>query len=138
MRFTSVENPRIKQIVRLRTRSERDDTGTFFVEGEREIERAIAAGFEAREVFLPESRVEETARGAWLRRTREAGAELHDVSDHVYEKIAMREGKDGVLAVFAIPKSDFAALELPAAPLVLVGIGIEKPGNLGALARSAD
>jgi TrmH family RNA methyltransferase len=138
MRFTSVENPRIKQIVRLRTRAERDETGTFFVEGAREIEHAIAAGLQAREIFLPESGEGETARGAWVRRAREANAELHDVSDHVYEKIAMREGKDGVLAVFAIPRSDFAALELPAAPLVLAAIGIEKPGNLGALARSAD
>jgi RNA methyltransferase, TrmH family len=138
MRFTSVENPRIKQIVRLRLRAERDETGTFFVEGTREIERALAAGFRVRELFVAEAIAGETSRSVWERRAREASAELQEVNEHVYEKIAMREKKDGVLAVFTIPKTELASIELPAAPLVLAAIGIEKPGNLGALARSAD
>ncbi len=137
-RLTSAENPRVKEIVRLRKRGPREEAGRFVVEGAREIERALAAGFQPQMILVASSVAGEAARDAWERRAREASAELHEVTDRVYDKIAMREEKDGVLGVFAIPSTELASLRLPTAPLVLAAIGIEKPGNLGALARSAD
>jgi TrmH family RNA methyltransferase len=137
-RLTSVENPRIKEIVRLRRRGPREETGRFVVEGAREIDRALAAGVRPVAFYIAGSVAGEHAQRDWERRARTAQAELHEVTGRVYEKIAMREEKDGVLAVFAIPRADLAALRLPDRPLVLVAVGVEKPGNLGALARSAD
>jgi TrmH family RNA methyltransferase len=73
-----------------------------------------------------------------LERARQTGAELIEVSDRVFDKIAYREGPDGWLATFPLITTQLGALKLPPNPLVIVAEGVEKPGNLGAMLRTAD
>jgi TrmH family RNA methyltransferase len=118
--ITSPDNPRVKDVLRLRKSRERRRSGLFVVEGPREVERARAAGL----------RVEATYFAPELLQWHEG----EEVSARVLAKMAYRAEPEGVLAVVEIPKR-----EVPAnASLLLVAVGIEKPGNLGAMARTAD
>jgi TrmH family RNA methyltransferase len=118
--ITSVDNPRVKDVVRLRKGRERRRSGLFVAEGRREVERAAAAGLRVVETFFAPALLE------WP-----GGVE---VSERVLAKMAYRAEPEGVLAVVEAP-----ACQLPVdGSLYLVSVGIEKPGNLGALARSAD
>ena len=135
-RLASLENPRVKEAVRLRRRPAREERRLFLVEGEREIQRALHAGFQAQTLFVSEAIAGEGAERKWARSA--AGAQVFTVTPLVYEKMAMREDRDGVLAIFEMPETDVRAWKLSSSALVLVAVGIEKPGNLGALARSAD
>lgn len=140
-RLASPDNPRVKDVVRLRRRGAREETGRFFVEGAREIERALAAGLALDTMYLEESAAKSGAAAEWESRLRAAGrpaSAIVLVSKPAFEKMAMREDQDGLLAVFQTPRADLSAWALPLNPLVVVAVGLEKPGNLGALARSAD
>jgi TrmH family RNA methyltransferase len=118
--ITSVENPRVKEVLRLRKGRERRRLGLFVAEGPREVERARSAGLRIRATYFAPSLV------AW--------ADGEEVDERVLRKMSYRAEPEGVLAVVEIPHR-----ELPAgATLVLVAVGIEKPGNLGAMARTAD
>jgi TrmH family RNA methyltransferase len=120
--ITSVENPRVKDVVRLRRSRERRRSGLFVAEGPREVERAAAAGL----------RIVATYYAPELVADRPPGGE--EVSAAVLRKMAYRAEPEGVLAVVEAPRR-----ELPSGgTLFLVAVGIEKPGNLGAMARSAD
>lgn len=141
LRIESADNPRVKEAVRLRERRARNKQGRFLVEGRREIARALEAGLAPQSIFVEESRPDvpndlETARlvGAAER----VGARILRVTPTVAEKLALREGADGLIGVFPIPDVSMGRLRLPEAPLVLCASGIEKPGNVGALLRSAD
>ncbi|HET9886862.1 MAG TPA: RNA methyltransferase, partial [bacterium] len=135
-RLASLENPRVKEAVRLRRRPAREEQGLFLVEGEREIRRALEAKFRAQTLFICEEIAGAGAERNWSLRA--PGANIFTVTQPVYEKMAMREERDGIVAIFEIPHTDPQAWKLPADALVMVAVGIEKPGNLGALARSAD
>jgi TrmH family RNA methyltransferase len=135
-RLASLDNPRVKEAVRLRRRPAREESRLFLVEGEREIRRALKAGFHAQTFFVADSIAGEGAERNWMRRV--PGAQIFGVTPLVYEKIAIREDRDGLLAIFEMPETDVRAWQLSSTALVLVAVGIEKPGNLGALARSAD
>ena len=125
-RITSLQNPKIKDLLALETQSrERKARGLFVVEGRREFERACAAGFEPVTVFVREG---------------EPDADAADflVSDRIYEKIAYRGGTEGLVAVLRCRETRLEDLQLSAAPLILVLEHVEKPGNLGAVLRTAD
>ncbi len=131
--ITSRQNARVKEVVRLRAGRERRKAGRFLIDGEREIERALAAGVRAMEVFVREG---SEKRGL----TPFLGAEVFGVTAEVFEKICFgeREGA-GIVVVAETPLRGLAQLtELPAEPLVAVIEGVEKPGNVGAILRSAD
>lgn len=118
--ITSLDNPRVRDVVRLRRSRERRRTGLFVVEGRREVERARAAGLNLVATYFAPALID------WP-----AGEE---VSERVLVKMAYRAEPEGVLAVVEAPQR-----ELPrGGSLYLVSVGIEKPGNLGAMARSAD
>jgi len=128
--ITSVDNPRVKEVSRLRRSRERRASGLFVVEGMRELERARVAGLRVRAVYVsPEliapgdaGRVAASADGA------------EEVSARVLRHMAYRAAPEGVIGVVEAPLR-----ELPGgATLVLVAVGVEKPGNLGAMARSAE
>ena len=122
--ITSVDNPRVKEVLRLRRSRERRETGLFLVEGAREVERARAAGLRFRATYV----APELAPAA----ADHPGAE--HVTARILRHMAYRGEPEGVIAVVESP-----ARELPAdATLVLVAVGVEKPGNLGAMARSAE
>ena len=124
--LTSPQNPKIKDLLNLETKSrERKARGLFVVEGRREYERAKAAGWQTETLFVREGEPE-AAQADFL------------VSERVYEKIACRGGTEGIVAVMRAQERNLAELTLSAAPLVLVLERVEKPGDLGAVLRSAD
>ena len=124
--LTSPQNPKIKDLLNLETKSrERKARGLFVVEGRREYERARAAGWQTETLFVREGEPE-------------AGEADFLVSGRLYEKIACRGGTEGIVAVMRVQERRLADLPLSASPLVLVLERVEKPGNLGAVLRSAD
>ncbi len=119
--ITSVENPRVKDVLRLRKGRERRRAGLFIAEGTREVERALAAGLVVRSVYFAPELLPDWQGG-------------EEVSARVLAKLSYRAEPEGVLAVVEIPDRP-----LPEhSTLLLVAVGIEKPGNLGAMARTAD
>jgi RNA methyltransferase, TrmH family len=133
--ITSTANPRVKQLVSLRRRRERDQAGVTLVEGRAEIELALAANVRPQALYrCPElARADDLAEEAAAR-----GAQVVRVSKQVFEKISYREGPDGWLAVVPAIQAGLSQLKLGTEPLVLVCAGLEKPGNLGAVLRTAD
>jgi TrmH family RNA methyltransferase len=131
MNITSVQNPRVKHLVKLRDdRKQRQRDGVMLVEGLDEIELALSAGYQPQTIFsAPE-----------LTRAQLAGnlPETLTVNRAVFEKISYRENPDGWLAVFPIPKATLDGLHLGPQPLLIIAESIEKPGNLGAILRTAD
>lgn len=135
--ITSPANPRVKQLVALRRRRVRDDAGVTLVEGFEELDLALRAGLRPHALYYcPDladaGQLDLTTRAA------AAGADLVSVSQEVFRKAAYRESPDGWLAVVPALRADLADLKLGATPLVLICQGVEKPGNLGAILRTAD
>lgn len=129
--ITSLQNPRVKQIVRLRDdKRQRQQDGLMLVEGFDEISLALKAGHAPRTLL--------TAPALARRQIEEIHAETITVSPAVFEKMSYRENPDGWLAVFPIPRISLEDLKLGEPPLVIVAESIEKPGNLGAILRTAD
>lgn len=131
--ITSAQNPKIKMLMALQEKSrERRDSGLFVVEGRREIGHCIEAGFRLRTVFVcPEI----YGAGADF-----GQAQLFEVSRAVYDKVAYRGGTEGVIAEVEAKYPTLESLKFPTGskPLVIVLEAVEKPGNLGAVLRSAD
>lgn len=137
MRITSTANPRIKAAAELKERKARERTGTFLIEGAREIGRALAAGLEVLEAYCGEHLSPEEARiVADLSRAKQPM--VYQLSDAVLKKISSRENPAGVVVLARMPRPSLAAFHPPKNALLLVSVGLEKPGNLGALLRSAD
>lgn len=135
--ITSLQNPRVKQAVQLRQRRQRDRAGLLLVEGADEISLALAGGARPRAVFYCPGLSAQPADSV-LAAAAQAGAELFEVSAPVFQKLAFRENPDGLLAVVPAGQRTLDDLALGARPLLLVAEAVEKPGNLGALLRSAD
>ena len=139
-KITSLQNPRLKQLVRLRDRRPRDEAGVFLVEGYREIRRApekrvkLDDLYDSPDWFLGENEPE------LLARAQAGGAQLFELSKDTFAKVAYRERPDGLLAVAPQWKRTLAELEgkKSSDPFLLVVEAIEKPGNLGTILRSAD
>ena len=131
MDITSLQNPRIKQIVRLRDeKRQRQLEGLMLVEGVDEIQLALAAGHRPRTVLSAPELTTRPLEGG--------GGERLTVSRAVFEKISYRQNPDGWLAVFPIPGVSLEEWKLGSVPLIIVAESIEKPGNLGAILRTAD
>ncbi|MBT9393350.1 RNA methyltransferase [Hymenobacter sp. NST-14] len=136
--ISSPQNPRIKNLLRLQQKSaERRAQNLTILEGHRELTIAHQAGAVVQALFVcPELAAENQ-----LRELESMFGQLPDwfmVSKAVFEKVAYREGSDGVLALVRPPRHTLEALVLPANPLLLVLEAVEKPGNLGAILRTAD
>jgi TrmH family RNA methyltransferase len=140
-RITSLHNPRIKEVLRLQDKSaERRRQGLTLVEGYRELANARQAGWQLATLLL-------CAELAGDKITQELTSPTHlvprpyellPVSPAVFAKLAVRERSDGVLALLRTPTRTLADLQLPANPLLIVLEAVEKPGNLGAILRTAD
>jgi TrmH family RNA methyltransferase len=137
--IASPANPRVKALVRLRDRAERDRVGRTLVDGIRETVRALDAGLPIDAVYAGPGVADRIEGRELLARLAAAGVPIVGVSAGVAERIAYGSRSDGVVAVVTPPSLDLGRLSLPRpAPLVLVLDGIEKPGNVGAALRSAD
>lgn len=137
-KITSLQNPRVKQLVKLRDRRPRDEAGVFLVEGYRQIRRALEKNVELREVYFSRDWFLGENEDALLAQAEAAGAELFELSKEAFAKVAYRERPDGLLAVAPQWHRQLEDLKLGAAPFLLVVEAIEKPGNLGTILRSAD
>lgn len=134
--ITSAQNPKIKQLLALGEKSSlRRESGLFVLEGLRELMHALDAGFEVDTVFFcPE------ILGDRLPDTHPALQEARwvEVSRTIYEKIAYRGSTEGIIAEVRARKISLSELRLNDNPLIVVLESVEKPGNLGAVLRSAD
>jgi TrmH family RNA methyltransferase len=129
--ITSPQNARVKNVVKLREdKRQRQRDGLMLVEGFDELTLALASGFQPQTIF--------TAPELASRQIDGLKAEVLTVNRTVFEKMSYRENPDGWLGVFPIPKRSLDDLNLSDSPLVLVAESVEKPGNLGAILRSAD
>lgn len=128
--ITSLQNTQIKRLVRLRQRRARESEGVILIEGAREVSRAVAKVpvkqlFLCPELFSPEAH-----------ELKLEAAETSYLSVSAFEKVSVREHPDGVLAILGQPQTEFPQLAEQA--MVVVLHGLEKPGNIGAILRTAD
>lgn len=134
--ITSLQNNRIKNIVKLSKAKERKAQNLFILEGARELTLALSAGYTVDSVFICPELFEKTDYPQVLNTIRENIQ--YEVSQQVFEKIAYREGSDGLITL-ARPKSHtLDDLKLNDNPFIIILEAVEKPGNLGAILRSAD
>ena len=133
--LTSVDNPAVKNLVKLRRHRERARQGVMLIDGARALRMALHNGFAVSAVFC--SQAVATEQAELLRSARAAGASLQPVSPRVFGKIGYGERPDGILAVAPCPRAALADLPVVDTPLYLVAERLEKPGNLGAMLRSA-
>jgi RNA methyltransferase, TrmH family len=134
--ITSLRNPRIQRAVKLRERKGRDEQGRIVIDGVREIERALGR-LPFDEVFVCERLCQSAAARRLLARLASSATPI-PVTPEVFAKLAYGERQEGLLVTAPTPASSLAELTLPACPLVAVLAGVEKPGNVGAVLRSAD
>lgn len=144
---TSPANPRVKAVLALRRRRERDATGLTLVEGYEELSLALDAAAVPRtlltcpELYSAAGRAGSQDIGHQERlvaAARDAGTQVLRLGRAAFERVAYREGPDGLLGVLPLPRRSLQDLDPPDDALVLVAQAVEKPGNLGALLRTAD
>lgn len=111
----------------------RKQSGTFLIEGKREISIAIKGGYEMETLLFLSKICSETEA-----RQLSENADLIEINKEVYQKLAYRDTTEGILAVAKIKSLQLSDLELSENPLILVAEAPEKPGNIGALLRTAD
>ncbi|MCO6173762.1 RNA methyltransferase [Flavobacterium sp. NRK F10] len=135
-KIESVQNPYVKSLIQLQEKAKtRKQTGTFLIEGKREIELAIKGGYTLKTVlFLPHIFSEEQLTSLEISKE----TEKIEISKEVYQKLAYRDTTEGILAVAESKSLALEDLKLSNNPLILVAEGLEKPGNLGAILRTAD
>jgi TrmH family RNA methyltransferase len=137
--ITSRQNERVKDVVRLRTGRERGRQQRFIIDGSREISRALAAGIHGLVAFICEPLCESDAGQNVLAELHAATVELLPVTPEVYAKLCFGDREDdGIVVVAETPARRLFDLQLPPEPFVAVVEGVEKPGNLGAILRTAD
>ena len=132
----SIQNTTIKNILKLQEKSrERKNSGLFVIEGKREISLAIKGGYEITSLLFCESYIAEEELDAYIN----DATELISVTKEVYQKIAYRDTTEGVIAL--VKTKDFSLKNIKfntPTPLILIAESPEKPGNIGALLRTAD
>jgi TrmH family RNA methyltransferase len=136
LRLTSTANPRVRELLSLRKRAVRDRLGLTLLDGRDELALALDAGVRPRTLyFCPELAA---TSGDLSGPVAAAGGEVIELSRLVFERVAYRQSPDGYLAVLPAVRTGLAELTLTANPLLLVCEAVEKPGNLGAMLRTAD
>ena len=141
MQITSQQNPRVKYLASLHKRRERDLNQQFLVEGIREHQRLLASSsYQIDTVwYCPEITDRSEASSALVQALQErtkTGAT--QVSSRVFSRVAYRGSSEGVISVVDQPACTLSGLEIPANPFYLIAYGLEKPGNVGSIIRSAD
>ncbi len=138
MTITSRQNERIKQAIKLRERRHRDARGECLIDGVREVGRAFDAGVKIHEAFVCEDLCQSDESKSLLARLNNGPTLMTSVSPAVFEKIGFGQREAGLVVIAGSPQRGLEDLQLPDKPLVAVVEGVEKPGNLGAILRSAD
>jgi RNA methyltransferase, TrmH family len=138
MKITSLQNTVIKNIVKLKDKSsERSRQNLFVIEGAREIRLAFESGYDISQFFyFPE--LSEKYLHEFDYKKNIPDSKRFEISSSVYEKIAYREGTEGMIVCAVLKTGTLGGLQLKKNPLLIVLEGVEKPGNLGAILRTAD
>ena len=141
-KISSLQNQKVKQVVKLREKRERDKTQTFLIEGYRELSRAVKGGvFLVSLFYSPDHFLGSNEKGL-IQEIRKQGVEVFEVNKSVFEKISYRDRPDGLLAVASQTPLSLKDLDSKLAkerpPFFLIAEAIEKPGNLGSILRSCD
>jgi len=133
--ITSAQNPFIKSLVLLQEKAKaRKQSGTFLIEGIREIELAIKGNYELETIlFCPE--LTNLSNNLTIQKSNNP---IIEISKEVYQKLAYRDTTEGIIAVAKTKSHQLLDLQLPENPLILVMESIEKPGNIGAMLRTCD
>ena len=128
--ITSAQNPKIKNLLLLQEKSRaRREQGLFVVEGRRELEHCLEGGFTVKTLFVcPEITGEEVL----------PSPAIIEIPLELYKKVAYRDSTEGIIAEVEYKALALEDLHLPENPLIVVLESVEKPGNLGAVLRSAD
>lgn len=137
--ITSPANPRLKALAALRRRGVREDKGLTVLEGYEELVLALDSGVVPHSLYhCPELMAEPAAQAESVHRVAALGAEVVQLGRVAFERAAYRQGPDGFLAVVGSLSRTCADLVVPADALLLLCESVEKPGNLGAMLRTAD
>lgn len=129
--ITSAQNPKIKNLLLLQEKSRaRREQGLFVVEGRRELEHCLEAGYSVKTIFV----CPEIAGQA----VNDVAEQIIEIPESLYRKVAYRESTEGIIAEVEYKEQGLQDLNLPDNPLIMVLEAVEKPGNLGAVLRSAD
>ena len=133
--ITSIQNPFIKSLVQLQEKAKsRKQSGSFLIEGKREISLAIKGGYQIETIlFLPELISENE-----IKKITNSNIEFIEINKEVYQKLAYRDTTEGLLAIAKTKSFQLSEIKLPKNPLILIAEAPEKPGNIGALLRTAD
>ena len=133
--ITSIQNPYIKSLVQLQEKAKaRKQSGTFLIEGKREIELAIKGNYELETIlFLPDLISKDQ-----ITKLSNDSIEFIEINKEVYQKLAYRDTTEGIIAIAKTKSLSLLNLKLSENPLILVMESIEKPGNIGAMLRTCD
>jgi RNA methyltransferase, TrmH family len=135
LEITSLDNPQVRDLSRLHDRRHRDRRQQFLIEGRTEIERAFSAGVEIECLYVSEE-LWSSADAHLAERIIATGVNHQQLGEAAFKKVSYRQG--GLLAVARTYELDLAQFSIRTDALLLVVEGVEKPGNLGAMLRSAD
>ena len=141
--ITSAQNPKIKNLLALQEKSkERRKKGLFVVEGRRELIHCIEAEYEPHTLFICRDIITEKELDKFLYAIEEnfcgMTCPIIELPQHLYDKVAYRGGTEGIIAEMKCKDMGLESLKLKKDPLVVILESVEKPGNLGAVLRSAD
>lgn len=136
MHISSLQNPAIKNVVKLSKSKERKEQQLFVIEGARELSHACSGGYQVESVYVFRDMFAKTKYPDVLARIDDS--RIFDISQAVFEKIAYRENSDGIIAIAKPKLHSLDQLHVSENPFVIVLESVEKPGNLGAILRTAD
>lgn len=140
--ITSLQNPKVKQVMRLNDRKERNTTGLFLIEGYRELKRAADSHVLFQTLFICPQLFLGTNENALIDQMRTRDIEVVVCDQKVFQKLSYRDRPDGMLAIAVQMKQSLkdlmAKLSTKKDPFLIIAEAIEKPGNLGTILRSAD
>lgn len=134
--LTSLQNEQIKFVVKLRDRKHREESGKVLVDGQKYIDSALKAGWKFESVYYYSDTPEASL--SWIRELEKKHCSVIPVSQNVFKKISYGEIDSGFTGVAFAPKKELKELPLLSNPLYIVLEGVEKPGNIGAVLRTAD
>ncbi len=138
MHITSRHNPKLKQAIALRSRKAREAASATLVDGVREVERAHEAGAIVQQLFICDELIADDERALLESIASRGDCERLWLDRELFAKLAYGDRYDGAVGMVATNTRGLDSLDLPERPLVVVVDGIEKPGNLGAILRTAD
>lgn len=141
LHITSIQNPKLKQVIHLRERSERESSRLFLIEGYRELLRAVDGKWAITTLFICPPLFLGENEASLIEKAVGMGAQVYECGENAFRKISYRDRPDGLLAIAPqrhLSLNDLKKIQKNTSPFYVVAEAIEKPGNLGTILRSSD